>query len=113
MSRTSPASFLKHASEVASFYGFKPMREIEREHAQLTDAKPMRRGNPVYSFESAAVLCAAQAALRPQEPVLGFYATPQPAFMPGTLSSREVGEFGLQVVGTGESVGEIVLLKTI
>ncbi|HYF12806.1 MAG TPA: His/Gly/Thr/Pro-type tRNA ligase C-terminal domain-containing protein [Candidatus Paceibacterota bacterium] len=51
--------------------------------------------------------------MRPQEPVLAFYATPSPAHTPSTIPSRESGEFGLQVVGTAESVGEIVILKTI
>ncbi|HVU80285.1 MAG TPA: hypothetical protein VHD37_02895, partial [Candidatus Paceibacterota bacterium] len=112
--RTSPASFLKHAVEVASFYGFRSMRDIERELLRDLDTKPAgRRGQAVYSFESAAALAAARAAARPQEPVLGFYATPVPAHVPPGVSARDVGEFGLQVVGTQESVGEIVLLKTI
>jgi histidyl-tRNA synthetase len=113
-SRTSPASFLKHAAEVAAFYGFRPMREIERDHMRHIEAKVgNRRTQGVYSFQSAALLGAARAAARPQDPVLGFYATPSPGYVPGGISPREIGEFGLQVIGTQESVGEIVLLKTI
>ncbi|HVV14856.1 MAG TPA: His/Gly/Thr/Pro-type tRNA ligase C-terminal domain-containing protein [Candidatus Paceibacterota bacterium] len=113
-SRTSPISFLKHASEVASFYGFRPMREIERDHMRHIEAKVgNRRTQGVYSFQSAALLGAMRAAARPQDPILGFYATPAPSHVPGGMSPRDVGEFGLQVIGTPESVGEIVLLKTI
>lgn len=112
--RISSASFLKHAADVASFYGFRPMREIEREHMHHVGAKAGgRRTQGTYSFSSAALLAAARAAARPQEPVLAFYANPAPAHLPSAMSPREVGEFGLQVVGTRESVGEIVLLKAI
>jgi len=110
-----PSTFIKHASEVASFYGFRAIREIEREQAALQTTRPpsARGGSKFYSFSSAAVVCAMRAAGRPQEPVLGFYATPSPLHAPSHLAPREVGEFGLQVVGTAESVGEIVLLKTL
>ncbi len=108
-------TFIKHASDVASFYGFRPVREIEREHLSTTDAKPrsLRAGGGLYSFQTAAAICGMRAAARPQEPVLAFYATPSPLHAPVGTSPREMGEFGLQVVGTPESVGEIVLLKTI
>lgn len=110
-----PSSFIKHASDVASFYGFRPVREIEREQISQSDGKPQRLRTPgnLYSFSSSALVCGLRAISRPQDPVLAFYATPNPLFAPAHLPLREVGEFGLQVVGTGESVGEIVLLKTI
>jgi histidyl-tRNA synthetase len=118
-----PARFVRHASDVASFYGFKSVREIEREHLRGSDVKPrsLRNGGGLYSFASAAMVCAAQAAARPQEPVLGFYATPFPSYYPAPSSigpatgvaSSGAGEFGLQVIGTPESVGEIVLLKVL
>lgn len=111
--RSTPISFLKHATDVASFYGFKPVREIEREHASALSLKPLgkRSARGVYSFSATAMVCTARAAARPQDPVLAFYATPAPGYLPGTLSSREVGEFGMQVIGTAESMGEIMLLK--
>jgi histidyl-tRNA synthetase len=110
-----PGSFIKHASDVASFYGFRPVREIEREYFSQSDGKAQRARTPggLYSFASSAAVCASRASSRPQDPILAFYATPNPLFAPPGVSSREVGEFGLQVVGTPESVGEIVLLKTI
>lgn len=105
----SPATFLKHSSDVATFYGFRPVREIERE---VPKAAGLARRAP-YTFESATAVCAARAAARPGEPVLGFYATPSPEHAPLSLPQRETAEFGLQVMGTGESVGEILLLKTL
>lgn len=117
--RTTPASFLKHAADVASFYGFRPVRDIEREHIRELNIKTAgRRGAPLYSFASAALVCAARAATRPQDPILAFYATPTPSHVPprinadiGKAPPSPLGEFGLQVVGTEESVGEIVLIK--
>jgi hypothetical protein len=108
-------SFIKHASDVASFYGFRPVREIEREHQASLDLKPraLRAGGGLYSFSSASAICGMRAAARPQEPILAFYATPSVLHGPASLSPRETGEFGLQVVGTPESVGEIVILKTL
>ncbi len=90
------------------------MREIEKETRAQSGIKAQKRmGQGVYSFESAALIGAAHAAARPQDPVLAFYATPVPSLAPAMMPVREAGEFGLQVIGTGESVGEIVLLKTI
>jgi histidyl-tRNA synthetase len=111
-----PTSFIKHAADVASFYGFRPMREIERECLNTEDTKPRARrlnGSNLHTFASASQLCAMRAAMRPSDPVLAYYATPVPGYAPGNISSRESGEFGLAVVGTPESVGEIVLLKTL
>jgi histidyl-tRNA synthetase len=109
-----PASFLKHASDVALFYGFKPMQDIERALENRTNLPAGRRKRiPLYSFPSAAQVAAAHAAARPGEPVLGFYATPAPMYTPAAYPAREVGEFGLQVLGTHESVGEVVVIKTV
>jgi histidyl-tRNA synthetase len=106
--RTSPTSFLKHASDVALFYGFRPSRDIER---MVRNRLEKRRG--VHSFETVAAVCATCAVLQPTEPVLAFYATPSPSFLPKQFLPRETGEFGLQVVGSSGSVGEIVTLKTV
>jgi histidyl-tRNA synthetase len=121
--RISPVSFLKHAAEVASFYGFRPAREVEKSVQVFTKSlSPTKQGEErsrvpsktgrAHSFATVSYLCATHAHLRPQEPVLAFYATPTPSHLPPGLLSRETGEFGLQVVGSPESVGEIVLLKT-
>lgn len=74
----------------------------------------MRRTRvPLYSFNTAAMVSTAYAATRPGEPSMGFYATPLPTHLPVAFPAREIGEFGLQVVGTQESVGEVVLIKTV
>jgi histidyl-tRNA synthetase len=106
--RNSPASFLKHASDVASFYGFRPARELERIAA---DRLEKRRG--AHSFEvvaRASVMCSV---LRPGEPSLAFYANATPLFLPRHFVPQEMGEFTLMVAGSAESVSEVVLLKTL
>ncbi len=108
MSRTSPASFLKHASDVANFYGFRPAREIEKAAANRLEK---RRG--ANSFDTVAHVNAMYLALRPGEPSLSYYASPTPTFLPKAMAPRESGEFGLQVIGSNDSVGEVVLLKTL
>lgn len=44
---------------------------------------------------------------------MAYYASASPVHVPLGLVPREVGEFGLQVAGTNESVGEVLLLKTV
>jgi len=91
--RTSPASFVKLSADVASYYGFKPVR--------------------AQNLSGAATVLAD--ALTPRgEPQLAFWASASPAFVPalGDVGPKEVGEFGLSVVGSPESVSEVVLLKT-
>lgn len=107
-SRTSPASFLKHASDVANFYGFRPAREVEKAAANRLEK---RRG--ANSFDTVAHVNAMYLALRPGEPSLAYYASPVPTFLPKAYPLRETGEFGLQVIGSADSVGEVVLLKTL
>lgn len=111
--RTSPVSFLKLSTDVASFYGFRPMREVERVVAQAAKTRGRPRTRTTHTFEAAALVCIQCAALTPGEPVLAFYATPAPTPMPVGLLARETGEFGLQAVGTSETVGEILLLRTV
>jgi histidyl-tRNA synthetase len=114
--RTSPVSFLKLAADVSSFYGFHSTREVERRVNSFTrrDERPrMSSARIPHTFVSTAALCASCASSRPQEPVLAFYATPSPTHLPRGYSQKDVGEFGLQIVGTTQSVGEIVLFKTL
>ena len=92
------------------------MREVEKTLRSSNSAvSNVERTRGAFSFQSSSVLCSSYATLRPQEPVLAFYATPAPThlpYLPGT-NPRDIGEFGLHVVGSAESVGEIVLLKTL
>ena len=93
---------------MAGFYGFQPARTVER---IAGNRLVKRRG--AHSFDTVAALCATCVVLRPQEPTLSYYATPSPSYMPKNLNLREMAELGLMVMGSSESVGEIVLLKTI
>lgn len=107
LTRTSPASFLRHAAEVSSFYGFHPMREVERLAAGKID-----RIRGTHSFDTVLQVSSAAVSAHPQEPLLAFYATPTPTHEP-YAHNRDHGEFGLAIVGSSDSVGEIVLLKTL
>ncbi len=107
--RTSPASFLKHAADVASFYGFRPLREIERKVPGYSPRVP--------SFAVASTACVQCVTLRPDEPVLAYWASGTPAHLPLSVGTtpvvpRETAEFGLHIVGVEESLAEVVLLKT-
>ena len=104
--RLSPASFLKLSQDVASFYGFRPLREIERSLPSGT----LKRAGHNFSYASTAL---AHSASVPGEPAMAYYASASPLYIPSHLPPREVGEFGLQVSGASESVGEVLLLKTV
>lgn len=69
-------------------------------------------GRGAHNFATVASLCSNSAASRAGEPLLVFYGSHAPLYAPAE-NEREMGEFGLQVVGSEESVGEIVLLKTL
>ncbi|MEI6864210.1 MAG: His/Gly/Thr/Pro-type tRNA ligase C-terminal domain-containing protein [Candidatus Adlerbacteria bacterium] len=103
----SPALFIKHAADVSSFYGFRPMREVERGIPRAD------RVRGVHSFGSTAQTCASCVIQKPTDPVLAFYATPTPSHVPASYIPKDTGEFGLQVVGSPESLGEVILLKTL
>jgi histidyl-tRNA synthetase len=104
--RLSPAGFLKLSQEVASFYGFRPLRDIER----ALPPGVHKRG--VHNFTTASMALSHSATV-PGEPTMAYYASASPTHVPAHLNAREVGEFGLQVAGTQESVGEVLLLKTV
>lgn len=104
-SRPSPASFLKHAAEVASFYGFRPLREVEKKVPNLE-----RRA---HSFLTASQTTALAASQKTSEPILAYWASPSPMHAPGHLPPREAGEFGLHIMGVSESIAEVVMLKAV
>lgn len=105
--RLSPVSFLRHCADVASFYGFVPLREIEK-------GLPARRGRGgFHSFTTSTEACAMHITTNKHtDPILTYYATTAPTHVPPGIHARDVGEFGMHVVGATESLGEIVLLKT-
>lgn len=102
--------FLKHASDVASFYGFRPVRDVEQ---AARDKGFARRGLRAHSFSDSAALCVESMYGKPGESALVFYATPSPTHAPASLPARDMGEFGLHVVGCPESVGEVLIIKTV
>jgi histidyl-tRNA synthetase len=104
--RLSPASFVKHASDVASFYGFSPLREVERELFP-------KRTKGLHNFGSSLEVCASRVAALKGEPVLAYYASANPSHVPAAFPTKDSGEFGLHIVGASESLGEILLLKTV
>lgn len=106
--RTSPAAFIKHATSVASFYGFRPAKELE----QVARNRLEKRVG-AHSFDAVARVCTTCALLRPGEPALAYWASPAPAFLPKQHSPRESGEFGLQVVGAADALGEVLLIKVL
>lgn len=105
--RSAPASFLKHASDVAAFYGFRPLRDIERRVPNLE-----RRA---HSFATASNACVQCHSLHRDEPVLAYWASHSPMHLPAGMPdiSRETGEFGLNIIGVPDSIAEVVLLKTV
>ena len=106
--RTAPASFLRHATDVAAFYGFRPARDIE---AMARNRLVKRVG--AHTFETVAHVSATRVAMSPSDPALAYYASPSPTHLPPSFVPRESGEFGLQVIGSQESVGEVIILKTL
>ena len=61
--RTAPASFLRHATDVASFYGFRPAREIER----MAQNRLVKRVG-AHTFETVSHVSATRVAMSPGEP---------------------------------------------
>lgn len=105
--RLSPASFLKLSQDVASFYGFRPLREVER------GLPPGVHKRGAHNFSSASAALAHSSAANAGDAAMAYYASISPLHVPHGVPQREVGEFGLQVAGARESVGEVLLLKTV
>lgn len=114
--RPSPASFIKHAADVASSYGFHPAREIERT-ARALKGNTLERAR-MHNFVTVSTVCTVCSTITPvlpdlPQPALAWWATASPTHLPTGMAPRELGEFGLHIAGAQESVGEVVLLKTL
>ncbi len=117
--RLAPASFLKHASDVALSYGFRALREVEKALPPPEGGKRPGRGVPTWA--SATNVCVQAACGKSQEPVLAYWASGAPAHVPQALAahiaknplSGGAGEFSLQITGVSQSVAEVVLLKAV
>ena len=108
--RSAPASFLKHAEDVAAFYGFRPLRDIER-HVPNLDRR-------AHSFATAGNACVQCHSLHQDEPVLAYWASHSPLHLPASARTEggkhnDTGEFGLNIIGVPDSIAEVVLLKTV
>ena len=104
-SRLSPAGFLKLFQDVASFYGFRPLREVEK----LVPTSVHKRAAHNFSYASASLAHRSASG----DTAMAYYASASPLHVPAALASREIGEFGLQVSGAKESVGEVLILKAV
>ena len=114
--RPSPASFIKHAADVASSYGFKPARDIERA-ARSVKGHDLERAR-AHTFATVSTVCTFCSTITPPlpalpQPALAWWASATPSHLPPGLAPKEFGEFGLHIAGAHESVGEVVLLKTL
>lgn len=122
--RLTPELFLKLSADISSSYGFRPVRDIER------SLPPALRPKGAQCFDRVAHLCSAAPKVKIgpvvaptpgtpaiplplRRPVLAYYATPSPSHLPVGLSSHEIGEFGLFVGSLDETMGEILIIKTI
>ncbi len=110
--RPSPKSFLKLSSDIASFYGFRSIHDLEA-------IAPQEKIRGMHSFATAARVGTAVVNTKPTvpelsgEPALFYYATLAPSHLPASLPQRDSAEFGLSIVGSSESMGEVLLIKVI
>jgi histidyl-tRNA synthetase len=95
--KAAPKTFLELSSDVASYYGF-------------TALPPAGRGR-AHTFSTALNASSTMLGKSGGEPVLSWWANTSPLYLPPGITDS--AEFSLSVVGSEESVGEIVILKTI
>lgn len=122
--RLEPTTFLRKASDIASFYGFKPAHTLQSvmpkgERFSVTDTRSFDRVAQVcINCLSEKVVVAPTPPGTPAAPVyakdamLHFTVNPAPTEVPSGLLARDVAEFGISIVGSPGSIGEIVALKT-
>lgn len=82
------------------------MKEIER------GVPRAERARGAHSFATTTQLAASYLSHKPATPALAFYASPAPSHLPHFVSPKETGEFGLHVLGAPDSLGEVLVLKT-
>lgn len=101
-----PSAFVARAADIASFYGFRPVRHIETQLARLGE----RREKSARSFDDVASVCVSCMAREKRGPMLCFsvHATPEEE----RYSPREFAEFSLQLIGANSSLGEVFVIKT-
>src|SRR3989344_1681099 len=101
-----PSAFVAKATAIASFYGFKPVRNIESRLASFGE----RPGKSARSFDEVASVCVLCTAREKRGPALCFsvHAIPEEA----RYSPREFAEFSLQLIGASSSLGDVFVIKT-
>lgn len=108
-------SFLKKASDIASFYGFRHAQSLDRElpkgsRLAITGARDADR------VAEACVSCMVARAQNPEtkaDAMLCFHTNPSPSEAPAGINPKEVAEFAISIVGPQGSIGEIVAMKTL
>ena len=102
----SPA-FLPHAINVASSYGFRPLRDVDPTMYRDTV------GRQPISFDKAAILCAHNTSTHDPEPVLAQYLIPAPATKGRAGSGAEPipSTFCLHTSGSPHSMSEALVIK--
>ena len=125
--RIEPSTFLRKAVDIASFYGFRPSQSLgtlvpKEFRLNLTDSRNFDR------VAAACVHCLNEKIILPppvpgthtpvvpapaKDAMLCFNVNPNPTETPVGFSSRDVAEFGISIVGSPGSIGEIVALKTL
>ena len=84
--RPSPQKFIKHAADVASSYGFRPAREVERV-ARAVKGHGIERAR-MHNFVTVSTVCTACTTLLTPEPALAWWASPWPTHLPPGAAAR-------------------------
>jgi histidyl-tRNA synthetase len=115
--RLEAAQFIRKASDVASSYGFRAAQTLDKELPRgqkllITGARNFERvaGACVTCLATRAGLALPGVVL--SEAMLCFHTNPNPTDVPAGFTSKNVAEFGVEIVGSQGSIGEIVALKT-
>lgn len=122
--RELPSSFLKKASDIASFYGFRHAQSLDRElpkdqRLAITGSRDADRiAEACVSCMVTRNLKAVSLAEKPSlaeksDAMLCFHANPSPTEAPAGINPKDVAEFGISIVGPQGSIGEIVAMKTL
>ena len=101
MSTSAAAKFVGSSSEIAHYYGFRPLLEVVPEAKSRT---------PTLAETAAAIT--AQLSVSETDPILSFYAAPVRVHN-NPLAARDSSEFALQIFGAKGPMSEIHILKTL
>lgn len=103
-----PGDFLKRATEVARYYGFRPLPAALA--IEKLPAGKQERVRTVAEFgerHTAVSVCLSCATPSSTEPLMYYYLN----FKPRSTEDAEIAEFSLEVLGTLTSIGEAMVMK--